>query len=105
MPVLPPASSAASGRSGFSNTSNTNATNTTTIAQFYSFLSSFRDNASFIYRDRLRANLLRKEWTLEVEMGHVIGWNEELAGRLRSEPGDVIPLVSRPVFSARDGTR
>lgn len=37
-------------------------------------------------------------------MGHVIGWNEELAGRLRSEPGDVIPLVSRPaLFSAREG--
>lgn len=26
-------------------------------------------------------------------MGHVIGWNEEVAGRLRSEPGEMIPLV------------
>lgn len=87
--VLPPSSS----RTNQSGTSNTNANNTATIAQFQNFLSSFREHESFIYRDRFRANLLRKEWTLEVEMGHLIGWNEDLAARLRNEPGDVIPLV------------
>lgn len=47
-----------------------------------------------MYRDRLRANCLRKEWTLEVEMTHLIGWREDLASRCRSEPGEVVPLVS-----------
>lgn len=91
VPVLPPASNA-TGRSGASATSNTNSTNTATIANFQAFLSSFRVNESFLYRDRLRANLLRKEWTLEVEMGHLIGWDEELAARCRTEPGEVVPL-------------
>ena len=100
MPVLGAASSA--GRSGFSSSSNANSTNTETIAKFQAFLSEFREHESFVYRDRLRANLLRREWTLEVEMSHLIGWNEDLAARCRTEPGDVVPLVSL-VFAA--GTR
>lgn len=91
VPVLP-AASATSQRSGFSN-SNVNLTNTATIAQLSAFLSNFRISESFIYRDRLRANLLRKEWTLEVEMADLIGWDEALASRCRSEPGEIIPLV------------
>lgn len=100
MPVLGAASSA--GRSGFSSTSNANSTNTETIAKFQAFLSEFREQEAFLYRDRLRANLLRREWTLEVEMAHLIGWNEDLAARCRTEPGDVVPLVSlAPPASAR----
>ncbi|KAI5475627.1 hypothetical protein MNV49_001088 [Pseudohyphozyma bogoriensis] len=90
VPVLGPASQSA--RSGASTSSNTNATNTATIAKFQSFLASFRDNEAFVYRDRLRANLLRRENTLEVEISHLIGWDEELAARVRTEPGEVVPL-------------
>ena len=92
MPVLGAASSAG-GRSGFSSSSNANSTNTDTIAKLQAFLSEFREHEAFLYRDRLRANLLRKEWTLEVDITHLIGWNEELAARCRTEPGDVVPLV------------
>jgi DNA replication licensing factor MCM5 len=67
--------------------------NTTTVAQFQQFLTSFREHESFIYRDRLRANVLRKEYTLEIEMSHLIGWDEELASRCRTEPGEIVPLV------------
>ncbi|ORY76848.1 MCM-domain-containing protein [Leucosporidium creatinivorum] len=91
VPVLGPNSNA-TGRTGNSSTSNANATNTHTIEQLYNFLTEFSDGESFLYRDRLRANLLKKEWTLEVEMGHLIGWNEELAARCRTEPGEVVPL-------------
>lgn len=84
----------ATGRTGNSSASNANSTNTQTIESFYNFLTEFSDGESFLYRDRLRANLLKKEWTLEVEMGHLIGWNEELAARCRTEPGEVVPLVS-----------
>jgi len=76
-----------------SNATNTHSANTQTIADFQQFVTEFRENESFIYRDRLRANCLRKEWTLEVEMGHLIGWREDLASRARSEPGEVLPLV------------
>ncbi|GAA5825438.1 hypothetical protein JCM11251_006983 [Rhodosporidiobolus azoricus] len=79
-----------SGRSANSN--NAHAQNTQTIADFQQFVSEFRENDSFIYRDRLRANCLRKEWTLEVEMGHLIGWREDLASRCRNEPGEVLSL-------------
>ncbi|GAA5999161.1 MCM DNA helicase complex subunit MCM5 [Rhodotorula paludigena] len=75
-----------------SNASNSGALNTQTIAEFQQFVTEFRENESFVYRDRLRANCLRKEWTLEVEMGHLIGWREDLASRCRNEPGEVLPL-------------
>lgn len=94
MPVLGPNSNA-TGRTGNSNASNANSTNTAVIESLYNFLTEFSDGGAFLYRDRLRANLLKKEWTLEVEMGHLIGWNEELAARCRTEPGEVVPLVSQ----------
>lgn len=99
VPVL---SAAGTSRSGFSTSSNsnTNLTNTATIAQLAAFLANFRISESFIYRDRLRANILRKEWTLEVEMAHLIGWDEGLAARCRSEPGEIIPLVRLPSLIA-----
>ncbi|GAA6017570.1 hypothetical protein JCM10207_001210 [Rhodosporidiobolus poonsookiae] len=79
-----------SGRSNGANGSQ--ALNTQTIADFQQFINEFRENESFIYRDRLRANCLRREWTLEVEMGHLIGWREDLASRCRNEPGELLPL-------------
>ncbi|SCZ89828.1 BZ3500_MvSof-1268-A1-R1_Chr9g10610 [Microbotryum saponariae] len=91
VPVLPPASTTGgSFRSTGSNTQQQ--TNTATIKALQDFLTGYRENESFIYRDRLRANLLRKEYTLEVEVSHLIGWNEDLAARCRTEPGEVVPL-------------
>ncbi|GAA5964585.1 hypothetical protein JCM3765_007632 [Sporobolomyces pararoseus] len=82
-----------SNASGASNANgNPGALNTKTIADFQQFITEFREDEAFIYRDRLRANCLRKEWTLEVEMTHLIGWREDLASRCRSEPGEVVPL-------------
>lgn len=82
-----------SGRTGASDATTTAQQNTQTIADFQQFVTEFRENESFVYRDRLRANCLRKEWTLEVEMGHLIGWREDLASRCRNEPGEMVPLV------------
>lgn len=47
------------------------------------------------YRDRLRSNLLAKQDVLEVDLDHLIAYNEELANRLRETPGEVMPLVRR----------
>ncbi|BGP26260.1 minichromosome maintenance protein 5 [Rhodotorula toruloides] len=82
-----------SGRTGASDATTISAQqNTQTIADFQQFVTEFRENESFVYRDRLRANCLRREWTLEVEMGHLIGWREDLASRCRNEPGEMVPL-------------
>ena len=43
--------------------------------------------------DRLRANLLAKQHVLEIELEHLIAFNEELANRLSDNPADALPLV------------
>ena len=45
-------------------------------------------------RDQLRSNLLAKQNVLEVDLGHLIAYNEELANRVGETPADVLPLVS-----------
>ncbi|CAD6584776.1 MAG: minichromosome maintenance protein 5 [Cyphobasidiales sp. Tagirdzhanova-0007] len=42
--------------------------------------------------DRLRANLLAKQHVLEVDLDHLIAFNEELANRIRETPGEIMPL-------------
>ena len=46
-----------------------------------------------IDRDRLRSNLLAKQYVLEVDLDHLIAYNEELANRIRETPAEVMPLV------------
>ncbi|KAK4050316.1 minichromosome maintenance protein 5 [Microbotryomycetes sp. JL221] len=89
--VLGPASNASSRATN----SNANMLNTETISKFQQFLQEFRENETFVYRDRLRANLLRREFTLEVDVAHLIGWNQELAARCRTEPTEIVPLFER----------
>lgn len=50
-----------------------------------------------ISRDRLRANLLAKQYVLEVDLDHLIAFNEELANRIRETPSEIVPLVSSVV--------
>jgi len=51
--------------------------------------------------DRLRANLLAKQHVLEIELEHLIAFNEELANRLSDNPADALPLVRPFSPSAR----
>lgn len=78
-----------------------NPTNTIIIKSLEKFLQEFRIDESFKYRDNLRANLLRKEYTLEIEMGDLIGFDPTLADQIRAEPGDYIPLVSCTRYDRR----
>lgn len=100
---MPVYGSEASGRSNASGAGQTD--NTQTIADLQKFVTEFREHDAFIYRDRLRANCLRKEWTLEVEMGHLIGWREDLASRCRNEPGEMLPLVRNSCWTDPQSTR
>lgn len=46
------------------------------------------------YRDQIRENVLLKQYYCDVDVGHLISFNEELAHRLVTEPAEIIPLVS-----------
>ncbi|RXK36873.1 minichromosome maintenance protein 5 (cell division control protein 46) [Tremella mesenterica] len=60
---------------------------------FLDFLSGFRVNGEFTYRDRLRSSLLLHHHTLEVDLRDLHMWNDELAQKVQVNPGDMIPLL------------
>ncbi|KAK7468656.1 minichromosome maintenance protein 5 [Stygiomarasmius scandens] len=59
---------------------------------FLEFLSQYRVGGEFIYRDKLRANLLLKQHLLEVDLRHLSLYNDELAHALQDRPAEVLPL-------------
>lgn len=44
-------------------------------------------------RDQIRANVLVKQYYCDVDIAHLISYNEELAHKLQTQPADTIPLV------------
>ena len=46
-------------------------------------------------RDALRTNILIKLYMLDVDIAHLISFNEELAHRLSNEPAEILPIVCR----------
>ena len=44
-------------------------------------------------RDTLRANLLLRQYLLEIDLQHVGLFNEELAFAIQEQPGEIMPLV------------
>lgn len=65
----------------------------TTENQFFEFLAGFRVGGEFIYRDRLRSSLLLHHHTLEVNLNDLGLYDGELAQKVQSKPGEMIPLV------------
>lgn len=43
--------------------------------------------------DQLRHNVLGKNYYCDIDIAHLISYNEDLAHKLTSEPTDIIPLV------------
>lgn len=64
---------------------------------FRSFILEFRLDNNFIYRDALRTNILVKLYMLDVDIGHLISFNEELAHKLSNEPADIIPIFEMAI--------
>ena len=83
-----------------------------TAKLLHDFLLQYRVGGEFIYRcvwspsdppaepheyghtrDKLRANLLLKQYFLEVDLRHVGLYNDELAHAIQDRPTDVLPLV------------
>lgn len=78
----------------------------------YEFVQNFRLGAEYIYRDRLRTNLLVKQYVLEVQLEHVQMWSPQLAQSLRETPAEILALVrvsltdmisSKPLSSVQPG--
>ncbi|TFY60482.1 hypothetical protein EVG20_g7401 [Dentipellis fragilis] len=64
------------------------------------FLLKYRLGGEFIYRDKLRANLLLKQYQLEVDLRHVGLYNDELAHAIQDRPADVLPLFENAATRA-----
>ena len=43
--------------------------------------------------DQIRDNVLSNQYFCDVDIGHLIQYDEELAQKLNNEPADYIPLV------------
>lgn len=59
----------------------------------FEFIQHFRLGAEYLYRDRLRSNLLVKQYVLEVQLEHVQMWSPALAQALRETPAEILTLV------------
>jgi hypothetical protein len=57
------------------------------------FILEFRLDNAFIYRDQIKQNVLVKQYFCDVDIAHLISYDEELAHRLTTEPAEIIPLV------------
>ncbi|ESK98508.1 dna replication licensing factor mcm5 [Moniliophthora roreri MCA 2997] len=64
------------------------------------FILQYRVGEEFIYRDKLRGNLLLKEHILEVDLRHVGLYNEELAYAIQERPADILPLFENAATRA-----
>ncbi|KAI9685168.1 MAG: minichromosome maintenance protein 5 [Bathelium mastoideum] len=56
------------------------------------FILEFHLDNVFIYRDQIRENVLVKQYYCDVDIAHLISYNEELAHKLNNEPAEIIPL-------------
>lgn len=56
------------------------------------FVLAFQIDGSYIYRDQIRENVLVKQYFCDIDIAHLISYNEELAHRLTSDPAGLIPL-------------
>lgn len=54
-----------------------------------------------VIRDQIRENVLVKQYYCDVDIAHLISYNEELAHKLQTQPADTIPLVHTTQSSLR----
>ncbi|KAI0281595.1 MCM-domain-containing protein [Russula aff. rugulosa BPL654] len=64
------------------------------------FLLQYRLGGEFIYRDKLRGNLLLKHYQLQVDLRHIGLYNDELAHSIQNKPADILPLFENAATKA-----
>ncbi|PFH46633.1 hypothetical protein AMATHDRAFT_7565 [Amanita thiersii Skay4041] len=67
---------------------------------FLEFLLQYRIGGEYLYRDKLRANLLLKRYGLDVDLRHINLYNNELAQAIQNKPADTLPLFENAVTRA-----
>ena len=48
--------------------------------------------------DQIRENVLSKQYYCDIDIAHLIAFDEDLANRLNNEPAEIIPLVRAVVL-------
>ncbi|ORX49392.1 MCM-domain-containing protein [Hesseltinella vesiculosa] len=66
-------------------------------AMYLDFIQTFRLGNSFVYRDQLHEHVMLKQYYLEVDMRHLINFNQDLANKLTTSPADHLPLFEMAV--------
>jgi DNA replication licensing factor MCM5 len=61
-------------------------------AKLKEFILAFQIDGAFVYRDQIRENVLVRQYYCDIDVAHLISYNEELAHKLTSDPADIIPL-------------
>ncbi|PSN74769.1 DNA replication licensing factor mcm5 [Corynespora cassiicola Philippines] len=56
------------------------------------FIMDFHLDNVFIYRDQIRENVLVKQYYCDIDIAHLISYDEELAHKLTQDPAEIIPL-------------
>ncbi|KAI8927661.1 MCM2/3/5 family-domain-containing protein [Entophlyctis helioformis] len=67
--------------------------------KFGEFLRNFRLEAEYIYREQLRQNLIVNQNFVEVDMGHLLSYDEELANNLKERPKEYLALFENAVVT------
>lgn len=65
--------------------------------KFASFLRSFRLDNIFVYREQLRQNLILGNHFLEVDMAHIVRFDEQLASHMKVRPKEYLPIFEDAV--------
>ncbi|GAB7347049.1 hypothetical protein MBLNU459_g3189t1 [Dothideomycetes sp. NU459] len=65
--------------------------------QLVNFILDFHLENAFVYRDQIRENVLSKQYYCDVDISHLIAYDEQLAHRLNNEPGEMIPLFEAAI--------
>ncbi|KAF9925266.1 minichromosome maintenance protein 5 [Mortierella alpina] len=64
---------------------------------FFAFIQQFHLNGVYIYRDQLRQNTMLRRHLLEVDIGHLISFDQELAHNVTQRPSELLPLFEKAV--------
>lgn len=60
--------------------------------KFLEFIRTFHIDNNFLYRDQLRQNILTKQYFIEIDMSHIIRYDNYLASQLKETPAVMLPL-------------
>jgi len=88
----------------FETTANDETSNLAVKKQLKEFIRDFHHEGNFEYkyRNSLKNNYLRQQYFLEVSLNDLASFDGDLADRIRSNPGDIIPLFEEAAKEIAD---